>query len=169
VSKRGAKPSKKAYASQRIGCYCYSMNCLCRQSGEGCVACETRKELDEQFLMQNQQTGSLSCTCDVCNCSCSVVFPRDKRYDAAMEGEKIRRGNQQAAEGEFTSWPLVYCLVMPSLTRYSSRLQMSQLRQLHISRILRICLKIPLYLPTNCPRLEVPRISSKTALPWHPT
>jgi len=96
-SKRGKKPMQKTTVCQRIGCYCFSMNCLCRQSGEGCVMCETRKQLGEAFLSQDH-SGALRCLCNVCSCSCSALFPRNKRQAAALEAQEEAAKKQVCGE-----------------------------------------------------------------------
>lgn len=112
-SKRGPKPNKKPSVTQRIGCYCFGMNCLCKQSGEGCVMCVAMKGLSQPFLAQDG-VGNLVCKCDVCKCKCSALYPRNKRQQAAIEAEEIKRGLQEDQRGE-----LILCLHFVIFTQVS--------------------------------------------------
>jgi hypothetical protein len=86
---RGPKPKQAETAkptATRIACMCMFQNCLNRADGKGCGHCAKFYVMGNRPPLVNSR-----CTCGPCNCSCTVVFPRNKRYTIALESEEERR------------------------------------------------------------------------------
>ena len=81
--KEKKKPAKKKGKVQTIGCYCFRMNCLLQQSGGTCPSCFMLNDAGEDHFTLDVN-GNRRCPCDICNCSCCIYFPRNRRYEVAL-------------------------------------------------------------------------------------
>ena len=89
--KEKKNPAKKKTKTQTIACYCFRMNDLLQASGGTYLSCTNMHIAGEtKLVMENKRR---KCKCDICACSCCVIFPRNRRYKVAL-AMKIPNNNE---------------------------------------------------------------------------
>ena len=128
---RGGRPRKKQYTSQLMGCFCYKMNSLMKNSGGNCTNCREAVKMGESNL-KTTEDGVLENTCEVCKCDCQVTFQRGDRFKIALmlEKEKLTDASSDEPPKDSVSFfNTVFCDTLQNSTLQAGKEAVSRQEQ----------------------------------------
>lgn len=95
------RPSPPQWIDSRVACFCYQQHCRLDPEGKGCITCESLYGSGSIALVHEQSSsGKRTCTCEICQCQCNVLFKLSKRNKVAAE-EQTKKEVEQGTHSFF--------------------------------------------------------------------